>query len=80
MARFRLSTNRLTAATLFASILSPEEACDVGFLDRLAPDARIAADSLASDLTSIDLSVYAKSKERLNAEIVGRLDDVSRKE
>jgi enoyl-CoA hydratase len=80
MARFRLSTNRLTAATLFASILSPEEACDVGFLDRLAPDARIAADSLASDLTSIDLSVYAKSKERLNAEIVGRLDEVYHKE
>jgi len=80
MARFRLSTNRLIAATLFASILSPEEACDVGFLDRLAPDARIAADSLARELTSIDLSVFAQSKERLNAEIVGQLGVVNQKE
>ena len=80
MARFRLSTNRLIAATLFASILSPEEACDVGFLDRLAPDARIAAHSLASDLTSIDLSVFAKSKVRINAEIVGQLGKVYQKE
>ena len=80
MARFRLSTNRLLAVTLFAGILSPEEACDVGFLDRLAPDARLAAGSLAGDLTSIDLSAFAKSKERLNAEIVGRLGEAHQRE
>jgi enoyl-CoA hydratase len=73
MARCRLSTNRLIAATLFAGILGPEEASAVGFLDRIEADARVAARSLADDMASIDVSAFATSKKRLNAEIVRQL-------
>ena len=76
MARFRLSTHRLIAATLFASILSPEEACGYGFLDRTEADARSAAHSLSSDMASLDLSVFARSKKRITAEIVRQLREV----
>jgi enoyl-CoA hydratase len=75
MARFRLSTNRLLAATLFASILGPEEACDFGFLDRIETDSFVAAHSLATEMASLDLAAFAKSKERLNAGIVRQLSE-----
>lgn len=35
MARFRLSTNHLAAATLFATVVTPDLACDFGYLDRI---------------------------------------------
>jgi enoyl-CoA hydratase len=75
MARLRLSPNRLIAATLFASILSPEEACEVGYLDRIAEDAHKAARTLAQEVASMSSSVFAKTKRRLNAEIVRQLSE-----
>jgi enoyl-CoA hydratase len=75
MARFRLSTNRIIAATLFASILGPEEACDFGFLDRVESDSYAAAHSLAEEMAALDLVAFAKSKKRVNAEIVRQLSE-----
>lgn len=73
IARFRLSTTRLVAATLFASVLSPEEARDFGYLDRIEPDARREAHALAADVASVGLAAFATSKRRMNAEIVRQL-------
>jgi enoyl-CoA hydratase len=75
IARFRLSTKRLVAATLFATILNPEEACDFGYLDRIEPDARTAAHVLATGMASVGLAAFATSKKRMNAEIVRQLSE-----
>jgi enoyl-CoA hydratase len=75
MARFRLSPNRLIAATLFASILSPEEAREVGYLDRIEADAPLTARTLAQEVASMNPSVFAKTKRRLNADIAHQLTD-----
>jgi enoyl-CoA hydratase len=75
IARFRLSTNRLVAATLFATVLTPEEACAYGYLDRIEPEARTAAHALATEMASLKLAAFATSKKRMNAEIVRQLSD-----
>jgi enoyl-CoA hydratase len=75
IARFRLSTKHLVAATLFASVLTPEEACDFGYLDRIEPDARAAAHVLATDMASVGLAAFATSKKRMNAQIVRQLSE-----
>jgi enoyl-CoA hydratase len=73
MARFRLSTNHLAAATLFATVVAPDQACAFGYLDRLDADPLGAALSAATDIAAADLRVFAKTKERMNADIVRRL-------
>jgi enoyl-CoA hydratase len=73
MARFRLSRNHLAAATLFATVVAPDQACAFGYLDRLDADPLGAALSAATDIAAADLRVFAKTKERMNADIVRRL-------
>jgi enoyl-CoA hydratase len=73
MATFRLSTNHLTAATLFATVVAPEQACAVGYLDRIDADPRGAALAAATDIAPANLRAFAKTKERMNADIVRRL-------
>jgi enoyl-CoA hydratase len=73
MAGLRLSPHRLLAVTLFARILGPEEALDVGYLDQIEDDALGAALAMALDLASMNPSVFAKTKTRLNAAIVQQL-------
>lgn len=73
MARFRLSTNHLAAATLFATVVTPDLACDFGYLDRIETEPLEAARSLATEIASVDLRAFAKTKRRMNAEIVGQL-------
>jgi enoyl-CoA hydratase len=80
MARFRLSTHHLHAATLFADILSPEVACEYGFLDRVEADARMATQSLGNEMATLERSAFATSKKRVNAEIVRQLSQAPRKE
>jgi enoyl-CoA hydratase len=75
MARLRLSPDRLLAATLFARILHPEEALEVGYLDQIEDDARGAALAMALGLASMSPSVFAKTKMRLNAAIVRQLSE-----
>jgi enoyl-CoA hydratase len=74
MARFRLSTNHLAAATLFATVVAPDVACDFGYLDRIDTEPLEAARSLAAEIASVDLRAFAKTKRRMNAGIVGRLE------
>jgi enoyl-CoA hydratase len=73
MARFRLSTNHLAAATLLATVVTPDLACDFGYLDRIDTEPLEAARSLAAEISSVDLRAFAKTKRRMNAEIVRQL-------
>jgi enoyl-CoA hydratase len=73
MATFRLSTNHLAAAALFAMVVAPEQACAFGYLDRIEEDPLAAAISAATEIAAADLRVFAKTKERMNADIVRRL-------
>jgi enoyl-CoA hydratase len=73
MARFRLSTNHLAAATLFGTVVAPDLARDFGYLDRIETEPLEAARSLATEIASVDLRAFAKTKRRMNAEIVGQL-------
>jgi enoyl-CoA hydratase len=75
MARLRLSPNRILAATLFAGIFGPQEAREVGYLDQIEDDGRGAALAMARELASMNPSVFAKTKNRLNAEIVRQLSE-----
>ena len=68
-----MSTNRLAAATLFATVVTPDLACDFGYLDRIDPEPLEAVRSVAADIASVDLRAFAKTKRRMNAEIVGLL-------
>jgi enoyl-CoA hydratase len=73
MARLRLSGNRLITATLFASLVGPEEACDYGYLDAIESDATGAAQEKAEEMVTVGLAAFGSSKKRMNAEIVRRL-------
>jgi enoyl-CoA hydratase len=75
MARLRLSTNRLIAATLFASIIGPQEALDYGYLDGIESDATTATRVLAGEMAAVGLTAFGQSKARMNAEIVRRLSE-----
>jgi enoyl-CoA hydratase len=77
MARFRLNPIHLMAATLFADVVAPEQACAVGYLDRVDPDPRAAALATAADIASADLRAFAATKRRMHAEIVGRLGEAA---
>jgi enoyl-CoA hydratase len=80
MARFRLNPTHLMAATLFAHVVAPEQACAVGYLDRVDPDPRAAALAAAEDIAAADLRAFAATKRRMHAEIVSRLGDAGGRE
>jgi enoyl-CoA hydratase len=73
MARLRLSSNRLIIATLFASLVGPEEACDYGYLDAIESDPTVAAQEKAAEMVTMGLAAFGSSKKRMNADIVRRL-------
>jgi enoyl-CoA hydratase len=75
MARFRLSTNALVGATVFATVVGPEAACDVGYLDRTVTDPRLEAHTSAVEIGAVDLRVFDTTKQRVNAEILGQLNE-----
>jgi enoyl-CoA hydratase len=73
MARFRLGTHRLAAATLFATLVAPDRACDFGYLDRIDESPLTAARDAAVAIASVGLRAFAGTKRRMNAEIVDQL-------
>jgi enoyl-CoA hydratase len=75
MARLRLRNNRLVAATLFASLVGPEDACDYGYLDAIESDASTAAHAKGAEIAGVGLAAFGASKKRMNAEIVRRLSE-----
>lgn len=85
LARARLSTTALTAATLFAQIYTPTGAVEAGYLDRVvaADELEAAAVAEAQRLGGLPRAAYAGTKARLRGPVAatiraGFLDDVNR--
>lgn len=73
LARFRLSTNHLAAATLVGTLVTPDVACDFGYLDRIDRDPLAEAVATGAALASEGLRAFAKTKGRMNVDIVSQL-------
>ena len=80
LAKERLSKRHLTRAALAATMFSPQEAKDAGFLDNVvaAEDLRESALGAARSLVNLDGVAYAAVKQGLRggsiAEVLGGLD------
>ena len=79
LARDRLRPEHFQAATLFATIVNPEEALEAGWVDALADDADVVslAVARAAALAKLPREAYAKTKvalrERTMAYVKGTL-------
>ncbi len=75
LARDRLDTRQLTAATLLAKIYDPEQAAEVGYLDRTtAPDALLdEALAEAQRLAGMSSFAYKLTKEGLRGATIKRI-------
>jgi enoyl-CoA hydratase len=65
MATHRLERRYLTAATMFAEIVSPERAVSMGYLDEIVEDPLPRACSFAAELRSLPPEPFATTKRRL---------------
>jgi enoyl-CoA hydratase len=77
LARERLSKRHFTAAIIQGQLYSPEEAIDVGFLDRLSPADAVLNTALeeAQRLLTLDASAYAYNKQVARGALVTRVLD-----
>jgi len=77
LARDRLDVRQLTAATLGAKIYDPEQAAEVGYLDRtVAPDSLLdEAIDEAKQLTALSSPAYKLTKEGLRGATIKRIRD-----
>ena len=77
LARERLSKRLFTAAIIQGQLYSPEEAIDVGFLDRLSPADAVLNTALeeAQRLLTLDASAYAYNKQVARGALVTRVLD-----
>jgi enoyl-CoA hydratase len=65
MASHRLERRYLTAATMFAEIVSPERAVTMGYLDEMVEDPLPRASSLAGELAALPQEPFATTKRRI---------------
>jgi enoyl-CoA hydratase len=65
MATHRLERRYLTAATMFAEIVSPERALAMGYFDEVVEDPLPRACSFASELATLPAAAFATTKRRL---------------
>ena len=72
LARERLSKRYLTRATMAATMFSPEDAKDAGFLDEIVARDEVhdTALKVASSLVDLDGAAYASVKEGLRGESI----------
>ena len=74
MAFHRLAPVHLTAATLFARVLGPGDAVDVGYLDELSDDPISSAVETATDLATLSPGAFRTTKELLRRPVVTELN------
>ena len=72
LARDRLEPRHLTAATLFATVVDPEEAKTVGWVDEVEDEAKVLDSAMAhaTRLSGLSRSAYAKTKLTLRERTV----------
>ena len=75
LTRERLSKRYLTRATMAATMFTPEEAKDAGFLDAVVPkdDLRQTALDVASSYLALDGAAYASVKQALRGESIAAI-------
>ena len=75
LARDRLSKRALTRATLLATIYTPDEAVDAGYLDRVVPAAELLAHAKeeATRLGALSPLAYRATKELLRRPTIERI-------
>ncbi|MCC6526315.1 MAG: crotonase/enoyl-CoA hydratase family protein [Polyangiaceae bacterium] len=77
LARDRLEPRELTAATLFAKVVDPDEAARIGWLDELADEAALLPRALAhaSRLATLARDAFAKTKQSLRGRTIRYVRD-----
>jgi len=73
LARDRLDPRRLNEAVLFARMFNPDEAVDVGWLDRVAENAEAEALKVASQLAQLAPAPYARTKASLRRQTIDHI-------
>jgi enoyl-CoA hydratase len=73
--RSRLTPSAFRRATLLSEQFSPDNAVEAGFLDRVVPadEVHAAARDVVRAATALDLTVFARSRERLCRSLVDEL-------
>jgi len=73
--RSRLTPSAYHRATLLSEQFAPDNAVETGFLDRVVPADEVLATArtVAQATTALDLSVFARSRERLRRSLVDEL-------
>ncbi len=75
LARHRLSRPGYDRAVITGEIMSPQDAIDVGFLDRVAPDPLAAAQIAATQLKGLDATAHAATKLRVREPVIAAMQD-----
>jgi enoyl-CoA hydratase len=65
LAMHRLERRVLTAATMFAEVVAPERAVDMGYLDESADDPLSRACALAKELATLPQDPFVATKRRI---------------
>jgi enoyl-CoA hydratase/carnithine racemase len=68
----------LTAATMFAEVVPPERAVDMGYLDERVDDPLSRACALAQELASLPQEAFATTKRRIRRALQQELEAATR--
>ena len=74
LATHRLERRYLTLATMFAEVVPPERAVDMGYLDERADDPLSRACALAQELASLPRDAFAVTKRRIRRSLQQELE------
>jgi enoyl-CoA hydratase len=74
LATHRLERRFLTAATMFAEVVPPERAVDMGYLDECVDDPLPRACALAKELASLPQESFEVTKRRIRRVLQQELD------
>lgn len=74
LATHRLERRYLTAATMFAEVVSPERAVDMGYLDESLDDPLPRACALAQELAALPPDAFAVTKRRIRRSLQQELE------
>jgi len=78
LATHRLERRFLTAATMFAEVVPPERAVDMGYLDESVDDPLPRACSLAQELAALPQEAFAVTKYRIRRGLQQELETALR--
>jgi enoyl-CoA hydratase len=78
LATHRLERRYLTAVTMFAEVVPPERAVDMGYLDESVDDPLARACALAQELATLPRDAFAVTKRRIRRGLQQELEAATR--